>query len=311
MIKILLLALPVIVLALLAGAYIMFFTGIVRLPGKARPPKVKWILPFAEEIRGGAEWFHAQDPQRVTISSYDGLQLVGWFLPAENARGTILLVHGYRSDHRCDFGIVYPYYHALGFNILAVDQRAHGESEGKYITFGIRERFDVRDWATYLFDRFGPDHPVVLDGISMGCTCVLMSLGTNLPENVAAVIADCGFTSPYDQFVHMFRTRFHLPLHPLMDIAEWYCRLFAGFSFREYSTLTALQQSTLPVIFFHGSRDSFVLPRFSEENFAACRGAKKLIIIPEAGHGGSYIMDRSGCQAALEQFLQENVCAIS
>lgn len=303
--KIVLLVLSVIVLVLIAGAYIAFYLGAVRLPFKPDPGKSKWVKNYREEILAGADWFRTQPTERVEISSYDGLKLVGWFLPAENARGTLLLVHGYRSDHTTDFGIVYPYYHSLGFHILAVDQRAHGESEGKYITFGVKDRFDVRDWAVYLYDRFGPAHRVVLDGISMGCSSVLMSLDTGLPENVCGAIADCGFTSPYDQFCHMFRTHFHLPRHPLMDIAEWYAKLFAGFGFRDCSTVTALQGSQLPVIFFHGLRDTFVPPRFTEENYAACRGEKQLITVPEAGHGGCYLVERARCQAALEEFLNQ------
>ena len=88
-----------------------------------------------------------EDPARqaLEIRSRDGLKLVGHFLPAEaeEARGTLLLVHGYRSSPWTDFGIIYTYFHSLGWNILTVHQRAHGESEGKYITFGIKERFQI------------------------------------------------------------------------------------------------------------------------------------------------------------------------
>ena len=303
--KIILLVLLVIVLALFAGAYIAFFFGVVRLQIKPDPGMSKWVKNYREEIIAGADWFRAQQPEKIEISSFDGLKLAGYFLPAENARGTLLLVHGYRSDLWCDFGIIYPYYHSLGFNILAISQRTHSDSEGRYITFGIKERFDVRDWAVYLYDRFGPAHRVILDGISMGSTSVLMSLGTKLPENVCGVIADCGFTSPYDQFCHMFRARFHLPRHPLMDIAQIFTKHLAGFGYKDYSTLTALQSSTLPVLFFHGLSDTFVPPRFSEENFAACRGEKKLITVPGAGHGGSYLIDRVGCEAVLEEFFDK------
>jgi len=303
--KIVLLSVLVIVLLLLAGAYIWFYLGAIRMKPRAGISKPEWIKPYLEEIHSGSEWFHAQQPERISISSYDGLNLVGWFLPAEHARGTLLLVHGYRSDHRSDFGIIYPFYAELGFNILTVDQRAHGESEGKYITFGIKERFDVRNWAIYLYDRFGPEHRIILDGISMGCTSVLMALGTELPGSVKGVIADCGFTSPYAQFCHMFREHYRLPRHPMMDIMEWYAKLFAGFGFRDYSTITALEQNTRPVLFVHGEADRFVPPRFTEENYAACRGEKTLFTVPGAKHGGSYILERSGAQAALKEFLQK------
>ena len=161
----------------------------------------------------------------------------------------------------------------------------------------------MRTWSQYLLDRFGADHPVVLDGVSMGAASVLMSLGTGLPENVRGVIADCGFTSPYDEFAHVLKTRLHLPLHPIADIAQVFSRLFAGFDFRACSTVDALRQNPLPVLLVHGERDTFVPCRFSQENYEACAGDKKLIFVPEAGHGASYLIERERCQAELIAFL--------
>ena len=302
---IVLLIVLVIALLLLAAAYAAFYLAIVRLPVKPEPGKSKWLLPYKEEVLSGAQWFRDQNPERVSIRSRDGLKLIGYLLPAEEAKGTLLLVHGYRSDPWCDFGVIYPFYHSLGWNILTVCQRAHAESDGKYITFGIKERFDVCDWATFLADRFGPEHSIVLNGLSMGSTSVLMSLGTELPENVRGVIADCGFTSPRAEFEHVLKTRYHVPVHPIMEISELYAKLFAKFGFSDYSTVTALKQTGRPVLFVHGERDTFVPVRFTVENYAACEGEKKLITVPDAGHGASYLLAREQCQRALGKFLDK------
>lgn len=298
-----LLILLILILFLLAVGYAAFFIACVRLPIKSDPTKSSALRPYAEEILSGAQWFRAQSPERVQIRSGDGLRLTAFFLPAENAKGTLVLVHGYRSDPFTDFGYAFRFYASLGWNILAVCQRAHGESEGKYITYGVRERFDVRDWALYLEDRFGPEHPVVLIGISMGSTSVLMSLGTELPPNVKCAVADCGFTAPYDEFIHVMKTRYRIPGRALIGIAELFSRLFAGFGFRDYSTITALRENKLPVLFVHGERDNFVPVRFTVENYAACASEKKLITVPEAGHGLSYILSTELCQQAVRDLL--------
>ena len=299
-----LLILLVLLLLLFALSYAAFYVAVVRLPVKPNPALSQSLGAYAQAIEDGAAWFRAQEPQRVAIRSRDGLKLVGHFLPAEaeEARGTLLLVHGYRSSPWTDFGIIYPYFHSLGWNILTVHQRAHGESEGKYITFGIKERYDVCDWALYLSDRFGPQHSVVMDGISMGSTSVLMALGTELPENVRGAIADCGFTCPYDEFVHVLKAR-HIPRQPLLALAELHARAFAGFGFRDYSTVTALKMNRRPVLFVHGEKDSFVPIRFTVENYAACAAEKQLVTVPEAGHGASYLLETARCQAVLEDFL--------
>ena len=302
---IVLLILLILILFLLAIGYAAFFFACVRLPVKPDPTKSTALRPYAADIQSGAQWFRDLAPERIQIRSDDGLRLTGYLLQVEKAKGTLVLVHGYRSNLYTDFGYALSFYASLGWNVLAVCQRAHDESEGKYITFGVKERFDVRDWTLYLADRFGPQHPVALVGISMGSSSVLMSLGTDLPANVKCAVADCGYTTPYDEFVHVMKTRFHLPRHPILDIAEWFSRLFARFGFKDYSTITALRESRLPVLFVHGEQDHLVPVRFTVENYAACNSEKKLITVPEAGHGLSYIFATDLCQQTLRDFLWE------
>ena len=305
--RIVLLVILILLLLLLTAGYGLFLLGIVRFPWKKEPEpeQAGFLRPFAGQIREGMNWFRNQNPQEVFIRSYDGLRLAGWFIPAKQARGTLLLFHGFRGSHLIDFAAAYEDFHEMGWNILAVDQRAHGESEGKYICFGVKERFDVKSWALYLCDRFGAAHPVVLDGISMGAATVLMSLDTGLPENVRGVVADCGFTTPKAEFRHVFRSRWRIPVpeHPLMDIAEGFTRLLAGFGFEDASTLKALAENRLPVLLVHGGSDHLVPTEFSRQNYDACRGLKQLVIVPEAGHGVSYLLDREQCCGALREFL--------
>ena len=121
--------------------------------------------------------------------------------------------------------------------------------------------------------------------------------------SVCGVIADCGFTSPWEEFRELLRSRYRLPAHPLLDAVDLYARLFAGFGLRECSTLDAMRTNSCPVLFVHGGSDHYVTTRFSRENYQACRAEKRLIIVPDAGHGMSYLLDTPGCQAALRDFL--------
>ena len=156
-----------------------------------------------EEILAGITLM--QDAEDIFLPSYDGLRLHGQLLQQPGAKGTILLFHGYRSSWIIDFSIVLPYYYSLGYNLLAVDERAHGQSEGVYITFGIHERWDAATWAQYAAMHFGPDHPLFLGGLSMGATTVLLASALELPPSVRGVIADCGFTEAYAEMRHVLR----------------------------------------------------------------------------------------------------------
>ena len=158
--------------------------------------------PAYREIRetslASTGWVASHAHEELHVMSYDGKLLHATFLPKEHAKGTILLFHGYKSCWQIDFGLVLPYYYdTLGYSLLLVDQRAHGQSQGKYLTFGVRERMDVISWATYMGQKLGPDAPLILGGLSMGATTVLMASCFEFPANVRAIIADCGFTSPY------------------------------------------------------------------------------------------------------------------
>ena len=176
----------------------------------------------------------------------------------------------------------------------------------QYICFGVKERFDCRDWARYVCDRFGPEHDIFLGGLSMGSTTVLMATGLELPKSVRGVIADCGFTSPYEEFKEVLRHKIHLPVHPFIEIADMFCHIFAGYGFRDYSTLDAMRVNKLPILFIHGEADNFVPTYFTRENFDACLAPKVLITVPNAGHGFSYLLETERCQHALRVFLKTN-----
>ena len=77
---------------------------------------------------------------------------------------------------------------------MMIDQRAHGKSEGRTMTFGVFERFDVLSWIDYTVERVGKKTRIVLAGISMGAATVLMASNLNLPPNVKGIMADCPYS---------------------------------------------------------------------------------------------------------------------
>ena len=161
-------------------------------PDMADPAVLKQskYAPLADEILSGIAFWRAQEPEDIFLPSFDGLRLHGQLVQQPESKGTILLFHGYRSSWAIDFSIVLPYYHSLGYDLLVVDERAHGQSEGDYITFGVRERRDVVTWAQYAAMHFGPAHPLILDGLSMGAATVLMAAYEKDKAGASALLAD-------------------------------------------------------------------------------------------------------------------------
>lgn len=260
--------------------------------------------PFQTKIDSGIKWIRAQNCEKVELISFDGLRLAARLLPAENARGTIILMHGYKAGMYRDFSCVYEFYHGLGFNLLIPSQRAHGESEGKYICFGVKERFDCRQWAHYVRERFGEESDIFLSGLSMGCSTVLMASNLDLPENVRGIIADCGFTSAWDELSYLLKRIAHLPPHPFLDGLSLMTKLTAGFGLKECSAEDCVAETKIPILFVHGKKDTFVPHEFGVRNFNACASEKKFISVEEANHGVSYLVETDRCKTELTQFIE-------
>lgn len=302
--------LTVLIVILLVGVY-TFVLACVR--GKELPWLVKEEIEktpygkYYKNIVHADGWLREHCAKDVFIESKDGLQLHGLWIPAENPRGTILFAHGYRSTYLVDFSPALDFYHQMGMNLLLPDQRCHGKSEGRVITFGVKESNDMLRWAEY-HNASLCQCPIILSGISMGASTMMYLADQPLPENVRGIVADCGFTSPKEIISTVFRNMTHLPACAFLWVTELCARLFGGFSLSEKDSRRTLKNSNMPVILFHGTADDFVPCEMTRQAYAACKEPKKILLVEGADHGVSFIVDQNGYVKALEAFFE--ICGI-
>lgn len=302
--------LPAIPAALLAGGYLGFQYACRRQSDpdwdSAESLKNSAFAEFSESIPRAGQWLRDHHAQDVQTLSFDGLTLRGKWVPAPQPKATIILFHGYRTHYLNDFAGIFSMYHSIGLNLLLVRQRAHGESEGKYITFGVRERRDVRSWVEFHNRAHGMDN-VFLGGMSMGASTLLFAAGDDLPPNVRGISADCGFSSPKDILSKIIRERYHLPpalVLPLMDV---WARVLGGFSFYEMDSRKTLAKARVPILFIHGKADHFVPCAMTQAGYEACMSDKELHLVEGAGHGRSYLFALDELTAALVDFFNRNL----
>ena len=293
------------VLAISYGCYRMGFYSPDRKPlpeGQLETPEGEIYDPWRPAMEKWILEARAMDRQDVSITSFDGLTLRGWYYEYAPGAPIELMMHGYRGCGERDLSGGVQRSFACGRSALVIDQRASGRSDGNTITMGILERRDCLKWVDFLVDRFGPDVKIILTGISMGAATVVMAGGEELPQNVVGILADCGYTSPKEIMQKVIRDM-GLPPKLSFPFVRLGARIFGGFDLEETSPAEALKRCKVPVIFFHGETDAYVPCDMSRTLYDLCPTKKAIMTVPEAGHGLCYALAPAEYRKALGDFF--------
>ena len=187
-----------------------------------------------------------------------------------------------------------------------VDQRSHGKSEGNTITFGIKERRDCLSWIQYICERFGNDTPIILCGLSMGAATVLMATDLELPPNIKGIIADCPYSSP-KAIIQKVCKDMHLPPKLLYPFVKLGACLLAGFNLEESDAVSAVKNTSIPILIIHGDDDRFV-PYYMSEEIAKANSSVIFETISTAGHGLCYMVEPKKYEDVTVKFIQGILC---
>ena len=240
----------------------------------------------------------------VTVLSRDGLRLSGRYYHVRDGAPLDIGFHGYRSGCLTDFSGGSELCFGLGHNLLLVDERAHGKSEGRTITFGIKERGDVLSWVEYALERFGPDTQIVLFGISMGAATVLMASELNLPENVKGIIADCPYSSP-KAIIRKVANQMEIPAWLAWPFVKIGAKVYGGFDIDETDAARAVRNTRVPILLIHGEADGFVPCEMSDEVYRANPKKVTRYTFPGADHGLSYLADCPRYRKIVTEFMKK------
>lgn len=257
-------------------------------------------MPFIKKCK---EYMLAQPHEDVWVYSEDNLKLHGTWFPQEEAKKVVICFHGYTSRGMNDYTGLSSYYLKRGYSMLLVDERAHGESEGTYIGFGCLDRLDALKWMDWVIETCGEDVQILLHGTSMGGATVLMASGLDLPPQVKGIISDCAFTSPKEVFTHVLHSMIHLPAFPMMQIADILNRRRAGYGLDDCNAAREVKKAKVPILFIHGSADTFVPCSMCETIYANCASPKKKLIVEGAAHAESYYKYTEAYENAMNEFL--------
>ncbi|MEG0222051.1 MAG: alpha/beta hydrolase [Clostridia bacterium] len=273
------------------GSY--FFN--IALDATGNLNNIKVPVDAATNLTATDQWF----------STKDGLKLSGYIFESEKKSNKwVIAVHGYRGN-AYNISTVGENFNANSYNVLLIDLRGHGSSEGDYISMGIQDSHDLIRWCNYLNTEYA-DIDICLYGISMGGATVMSASGNKaLPKNVKCIVEDCGFTSAKAEFTHQLKTLYGRDPFPIIPIANLYTKFKAGFFFGEFAPIKMVKKSKAPILFIHGDLDSFVPFDMVNDLYAVAKQPKELFIVKGANHAGSELIDSKKYYATIFNFIDK------
>lgn len=291
-----------------------------RRAPKIKPGKIESIDEMHIDYlrRKNSKWLKMQKKDSIVIRSHDGLKLKGeYFHNSETDRekdepvDIVLFIHGYGGTGYKDMLIFTDYYRKKGYDMMLIDQRSHGKSEGSAITFGALEKEDISRWVNYLVKKFNGNCRIILHGWSMGAATAYLAAANGLPKQVKGIVYDCGYSVAETQFLHVAKQIAILPTAMLWYIIQFmkpWCKFLCGFSMSDSSPLLVSHKMHLPIFFVHGDKDSCVPVSMGKIMYEATYESayRDLLIVPDADHTYSYIHGKSEYELGLDKLL--NAC---
>ena len=233
--------------------------------------------------------------ENIFIKSHDNIKLAGFLIKNDikNNNKFVIICHGFGGNHFCHLDIGMGFHKYLNYNVLFIDQRGYGDSEGEYCSLGWKECIDIYRWIRYIIKNY-PNSEIILWGISMGGASVMLTSSLKLPKNVKLCISDCGL----NKFTNIGKNvikNFKIPKiigYPIISAIITVARIRNKSNLR-YVCSDYLKKSKLPLLLFHGTNDLLVPVENSIEIFKNYDKDKKLVLVKYADHCKASVFAKS------------------
>ena len=306
---------PVIIVLIIICGFILLFSlflfyiyyKIFLMTKRQKLKGFAYDIPFGSDeqkeiVRTNAKKLEEVVHQDVYIKSYDGITLHGYYYHINDNSPLEIDFHGYKGQAFRDFSGGALMALDSGYNLLLVEERAHGYSGGHTISFGIKERNDVKSWVSYANNLIKDNQKIILAGISMGAATVLMASSLDL-DNVVGIVADCPYSAPKDIILNTVKNMNLNPklLYPFIYLSAL---IFGHFRLNQITALDAVKESKYPILLIHGEDDSFVPFEMGKE-IAIGNKSVEFYSFPFADHGLSYLVDTDRYKKIVNNFIDK------
>lgn len=292
----------ILIFVVLTIAYFMignYFYNIALNPNTSK----EFVLGEKEEIRDSWLSQNAKDVY-ITTSSNGNLKLHSYEIN-NNSDIWAVVIHGYSGKGQ-DMVYFAKEYYERGYNVLVVDLRGHGESQGDYIGMGWHDRLDIIDWTNYIVNK-NSNSKIIIHGVSMGAATVMMATGEDLPKNIKVAIEDCGYSSIWDEFEMQLKLLYNLPSFPALNAASAVCKIRAGYMLEEGSCVEQLKKSKTPTLFIHGDQDKFVPFEMLDIVYETANCEKQKMVVQGAAHAQASSINPQLYWKTIDGFIEKYI----
>ena len=286
-------------IALVLGIYffISFFIYRQIMINYNKPPVnlVDHSEPFYKD---SFTWFQEIPKEDIYIKSYDSLKLHGYYVPSFNKKSNNLaiIVHGYQSK-ATDMIIIGKMYTEYGFQVMLLDLRGHGESEGDFTSFGYYEKYDLKRWINFAVRTYGSDINILVHGVSMGAATAMMTTGLDIPKNVKFLLLDSGFTQVKKTFTNTRRSKGLKIFYPGLNFVTYSKHKFI---FDQIKPIKEMKKNTIPFLIVQGEKDMAVPISMANQLYSVSPANQKdILIVKDSKHALGFRDDFELCKETL------------
>lgn len=265
------------------------------------------LLPLQQDFD---DWEQTHLRDEVSVTAGDGTVLRGGFYDA-GSDVTVILLHTFDGSSEDSDYLFAPYYAARGCNLLLPDSRAHGESEGDRVTYGLLEGGDVAAWCEWLLERCGAQQQIILHGATLGANAALAGAALTeqnlaLAGHIRFIVGESPVVNLYDAADYLLDNQFHLP-GAMVWLADQFAKgALDGQSMKTVDLAAMTEGCTVPLLVLQGSGDTIVDPAATA---AFCDGyaGDCQLLTANCAHGMVYATDPEGCEAALDVLMRQYI----
>lgn len=300
-----------------AAAFFLVIAPFILIPAAiyvillVRTRKSKWTrkcsLPHDEEIKEmfviGTQWAEKYADKKREVDVYSGkYHLFGEYFDFGESRAVIIIA-GRTEALSYSYYFAEPY-RASGYNVLVIDNRSHGKSDGRVCSLGYREYRDILRWSAMLHDDLG-NREVFLHGICIGSANALFALtADDCPDYMQGMVSEGMFTTFYDSLKNHIKEA-RQPVYPALWELRGYIRLFSGYDIKRDGPVFRIHKLKKPIMMYQSKEDLYSLPEKAKTLYENCTAPKKLVYFEKGRHSHIKINNSARYDELIIDFLKD------